>query len=51
MPINVFNTIDGPLATAGTGASGINDMGQIIGSYDFPNVHRMLPDTFGEQGR
>jgi hypothetical protein len=33
MPIYVFNTFDDPLATAGTQAVGINDMGQIVGLY------------------
>ena len=33
MPINIFNTFDDPLATNGTAANGINDMGQIVGTY------------------
>ena len=33
MPINIFTTVDDPLAPGSTQASGINDMGQIVGTY------------------
>src|SRR5262245_2685714 len=33
MPVYTYTTIDDPLATLGTVASGINDMGQIVGAY------------------
>jgi|SRR6516164_7878351 len=33
MPIYTYTTLDDPLATTSTIASGINDMGQIVGSY------------------
>src|SRR5438105_4544655 len=33
MPINIFTTIDDPLATTTTIASGINDAGQIVGQF------------------
>jgi hypothetical protein len=33
MPINVFTTLDDPSATNTTIAEGINNMGQIVGSY------------------
>src|SRR5437868_2682437 len=33
MPINCFTTIDDPLATTTTIASGINDAGQIVGQF------------------
>src|SRR5262245_55108535 len=33
MPVYTYTTIDDPLATDGTSASGINDMGQIVGAY------------------
>ena len=33
MPINIFTTIDDPLATTRTIAFGINDAGQIVGTY------------------
>ena len=40
---NTYTTLDDPLATNGTFASGINDMGQIVGTY-FTNtgVHSLL---------
>jgi len=34
MPVNVFTTLDDPLATNGTDAFGINAMGQIVGLYE-----------------
>jgi uncharacterized membrane protein len=33
MPVYTFTTLDDPLGTGGTGASGINTAGQIIGGY------------------
>jgi len=33
MPVYTYTTIDDPLATANTHANGINDNGQIVGSY------------------
>jgi probable HAF family extracellular repeat protein len=33
MPVCNYTTLDGPLATGGTGASDINDMGEVVGYY------------------
>ena len=40
MPINIFTTVDDPLAPGSTRASGINDMGQIVRMLKgrFPNL-------------
>ena len=38
-----FTTLDDPLATFGTRAFGINDMGQIVGTYnDDSGIHGFL---------
>src|SRR5437588_6091302 len=45
MPVNVYTTFDNPLNTSGDGtlASGINDTGQIVGTYaDAGGVHGFL---------
>jgi hypothetical protein len=46
MPIHIFRTIDDPLAIPGrldTTASGINDAGQIVGTYtDDSGAHGFL---------
>src|SRR5438876_102891 len=47
MPVNVYTTLDDPLAganAAGTAANGINDTGQIVGCYDngSSSLHRFL---------
>jgi hypothetical protein len=34
MPVYTSTTIDDPLATGGTWAYGINDIGQIVGYYN-----------------
>jgi hypothetical protein len=39
MPINVFTTLDDPLATNDTEAHGINNSGQIVGYYLDANRH------------
>jgi hypothetical protein len=33
MPVYTYTTLDDPLASAFTSANGINDIGQIVGSY------------------
>jgi probable HAF family extracellular repeat protein len=38
MPVNIFTTIDDPLATHSTDAFGINDSGQIVGTFGTSNV-------------
>ena len=40
MPVYTFTTVDDPLAPGSTQASGINDMGQIVGTYF--NAHGFL---------
>jgi probable HAF family extracellular repeat protein len=45
MPVNVYTSFDNPLNTSGDGtlASGINDTGQIVGTYaDAGGVHGFL---------
>src|SRR6202008_539750 len=45
MPVQVYTTFDDPLNTSGDGtlASGINDKGQIVGTYaDASGVHGFL---------
>jgi hypothetical protein len=37
MPTYTYTTLDDPSATNGTKAQGINDAGQIVGSYDAPS--------------
>jgi probable HAF family extracellular repeat protein len=38
MPVNIFTTIDDPLAAHSTDAFGINDSGQIVGTFGTSNV-------------
>ncbi len=33
MPVYTYTTLNDPLATGGTNAYGINDLGQIVGEY------------------
>jgi probable HAF family extracellular repeat protein len=39
MPVYTFTTLDDPSATFGTTASGINNMGQIVGQYGDSSGH------------
>jgi hypothetical protein len=47
MPVYTYTTLDDPLASAGfsggTGASGINDKGQIVGTYRNASGHHGYP--------
>src|SRR5262245_47220022 len=46
MPVYIFNTFDEPLASTGTFAFGINDFGQIVGTYAANGVtHGFLLST------
>src|SRR5437899_671471 len=43
MPINIFTTVEDPLATQDTQGQGINNAGQIVGDYaDASGVHGFL---------
>jgi len=48
MPVNVFTTLDDPLATQGTFVTGINGAGQIVGFYgDANGGHGFLRSSSG----
>jgi probable HAF family extracellular repeat protein len=43
MPVHVFTTLDDPSATQGTQAEGINDAGQIVGTFsDSKGTHGFI---------
>src|SRR6266478_2637150 len=42
MPVNIYTTLDDPMATNGTSATAINTAGQIVGNYSTGVSHGFL---------
>ncbi len=52
MPVNIYTTLDDPMATNGTSATAINTAGQIVGNYSTGVSHEDVPNfvEVGEAG-